>query len=169
MKKLLVLLLALTLVFSVTACQSKSNPSNSDNKGENLEGSLEDILKQIYDKAEISSQFKDYIETGLQTTDITEENCTYHLGKENIDFVEAIASMPIMTSSAYELDLVRIKDGDDIERIKADIKENVDPRKWICVGVEPENIIVDNIGDVIIVIMSDAEGKALHDAFLSLK
>jgi len=35
--------------------------------------------------------------------------------------------------------------------------------------VDPENIIVDNIGNVIIIIMSDYEGKALHEAFLALK
>lgn len=74
-----------------------------------------------------------------------------------------------MTSSAYSLCLLRVKEGADIKAIKKDIKENVDPRKWICVGVDPDNIIVDNIGDVVVLIMSDDAGSALHDAFLQLK
>lgn len=169
MKKILVLLLALTLVFSLTACQSDSANGGNDGKTKNLEGSLEDILKEIYDKAETSSDFKEYIEKGLQTVEITEENCEYHLGKAGIEFAEGIASTPLMLATAYEMDIVRVKEGADIEKIKSEIKENVNPRKWICVGVEDENIIVDNIGDVIIVILSDTEGKALHDSFLSLK
>ena len=60
------------------------------------------------------------------------------------------------------------KEGADIEQIKTAIKENVDPQKWICVGVDPEKIIVDNIGDIIILIMSDDQGEALHNAFLAL-
>lgn len=171
MKKLIVILLSLTLIFSFAACQAK--PANTDkssnNESGNLEGSLEDILDKIYETAELDKQFREYIETGLMLTEINEENCAYHLGKEGIEFEEAIASVPIISPSAYELDLVRVKDGADIEKIKADIKENVDPRKWVCVGIDPENVIVDSIGDVIIVILSDDHGKALHDAFLALK
>ena len=62
-----------------------------------------------------------------------------------------------------------VKEGADIEKIKEDIKANVNPQKWVCVGVDPDKVIVDSIGDVIIIIMSNDEGKALHDAFLALK
>ncbi|MGI6085256.1 MAG: hypothetical protein ACOYIF_07385 [Acetivibrionales bacterium] len=179
MKKLLLLLLTLTLVFSFAACGSKpsgaepsgSEPTETDNdkQSENLEGSLEDILSKIYDTAEVDDNFKAYIKEGLLVNEINAENCAYHLGKEDIEFDEAIASVPQMSTSAYELDLVRVKEGADIEKIKAEIKQNVDPMKWVCVGVDEENVIVDNIGDVIIVIMSNENAKALHDAFLALK
>ncbi|MDI9463419.1 MAG: hypothetical protein QM368_07430 [Bacillota bacterium] len=86
-----------------------------------------------------------------------------------IDFQEAVASEPLIMPSAYELCLVRVKEGADIENIKKQIKDNVDPMKWVCVGVDPENIIVDNIGNVIILIMSDDQGEALHKAFLALQ
>jgi len=74
-----------------------------------------------------------------------------------------------MMPSAYELTLVRIKGDADIEAIKEEIKENVDPRKWVCVGVDPENVIVDNIDNLIIIIMSNDECNALHNAFLALE
>lgn len=177
MKKLLLLLLTMVLLFSFAACQSKpvdkdpngNNQNGETGKNDNLEGSLEDILAKIYETAEVSDQFREYMEAGLQTMEITAEKCAYYLGKEGIEFEEALASVPIMSSSAYELDLVRVKKGADIEQIKKDIKDNVDPMKWICVGVDSKNIIVDNIGDIIILIMSDDEAKALHDAFLALK
>ncbi|NLP13533.1 MAG: hypothetical protein GX383_03405 [Clostridium sp.] len=151
--------------------QNKDDEQNSDQNEQsgNLDGSLEDILAKIYDTAEVSSNFKNFIDSGLQTTEITAESCGYYLGKEDIEFEEAIASEPIMSTSAYSLCLVRVKEGADIEKIKKDIKDNVDPMKWICVGVDPSNIFVDNIGDVIILIMSNNEGKALYDAFLALK
>ena len=117
----------------------------------------------------MSENFKEFINSGLQTTVITQEGSGYFLGKDDIEFEEAIASEPIMSPGAYSLCLVRVKRGADIEKAKIDIKENVDPRKWICVGVDPSNVYVDNIGDVIILIMSDNEGEALHNAFLDLK
>ena len=41
--------------------------------------------------------------------------------------------------------------------------------KWICVGVDPKNVFVENIDDVIMLVMSDDQGQALRDAFLGLK
>ena len=134
----------------------------------NLEGSLEDILADIYENAEVSESFREFIDTGLQTTEITAENVVYFLGKDDIEFEAAIASEAIMSPSAYSLCLVRVAEDADIEQIKLDIKENVDPFKWVCVGVDPDNIIVDNIGNVIILIMSDYEGEALHNSFQAL-
>lgn len=174
MKKVISLLLALIIVFSFAACNTKNtgaDPSgnNEVSQNENLEGDLESILEKIYDTAEVDEYFKEYAKTGLQITEITDENIKYHLGKEGIEYESAIASEPIMSSSAYSLCLVRVKEGADIEKIKTDIKENVDPRKWVCVGVDEENVIVDSIGDVVILIMSNDQGKALHDAFLAMK
>lgn len=170
-KTILFILVVMIGVFSFTACQ-KANPADDKGNGNtsgNLEGSLEDILAKIYDTVETDDFFKGYINEGLQTTAIPEDNIAYFLGKEDIEFEAAIASEPLMMPSAYSLCLVRAKEGADIEKMKTEIKDNADPQKWICVGVNPDNVIVDNIGDVIILIMSDDQGKALHDAFLALK
>jgi hypothetical protein len=40
--------------------------------------------------------------------------------------------------------------------------------RWVCVGVDPANIYVDSVGDVVMLVMSDDAGKALHEAFLAL-
>lgn len=165
MKKLALLLCALLLCFGMAACQT----DNGNGNPVNLEGTLEEILEEIYEKAELSESFREYIENGLYTTEITSENVSYYLGKDGLEFEAAIASEPVMMPSAYSLCLVRVKDGTDIEKIKTDIKDNVDPMKWICVGVDPQNIIVDNIGDVIFLLMSDNETQALYDSFLALK
>ena len=137
-------------------------------KEEKLDGSLEDILKEIYEKGEYSDDFKEYMIPELIVKEINNENVTYFLGTE-VDFEEAIASESTWSTSAYSVCLVRVKEDVDIEQAKKDILDNVNPFKWICVGVDKEKIIVDHIGDVIILIMSNNEGEAIHDAFLSLK
>lgn len=168
MKKIHLIILALVMVISFTACQSKDVDTNPV-ENNNLEGDLKSILDKIYETADVEDSFKDYVKDGLQTTEITAENVKYYLGKDGIEFEEAIASEPLINVHAYSLCLVRVKEGADVEKIKSDIKENADPNKWICVGVDPSNVIVDNVGDVIILIMSDEDGSALHDAFLQLK
>jgi hypothetical protein len=182
MKKFLLVLVALTVVLGIAAC--KAAPSNSDktdgpsptptatqnpNKDSsgNLTDSLEEILKKIYDTANTSKVFKDSAKDGLKTEQIKTERVKYFLGKEGLEFESAIASEFEM-GGAYSLCLVRVKKGADVEQIKKDIKENVDPFKWVCMGVDEKNIYVDNIGDVVCLVMSNDEGKNLHEAFLAL-
>ena len=126
-----------------------------------LKGELKDIIEKIYLISEVKLP-----KTGL--TEVTAENSKYFLGTNNVEFVEALASEPLIGSTPHSLVLLRVKDGADIDKIKAEIKDSVDPRKWICVGVEPEKVIVDNIDNLIILIM-DNESEKLHEAFLSLK
>jgi hypothetical protein len=169
MKKLLLLMIALITVFSLAACKSNDADQTGGNKTGNLEGSLEDIMAKIYETAVVDDNFKEYIKLGLFNDEVTAERTEYYLGKADIEFETALASEPMMQPGAYSLVLVRVKEGADVEKIKTDIKENVDPMKWICVGVKEENIIVDSIGDVIFLVMSDDQAKPLHNAFLALE
>ncbi len=191
MKKLTALLLALVMALSLAACTGGNDPADTSATtlstdtttsapdtttvpdttpapSENLEGSLEDILAKIYETVEVDDETREWLKK-MATTEIPADNTSYFFGIENLEFEEAIASEPMMTSVAYSLCLLRVKDGTDIEQLKADIKANVNPAKWICVSVENENVIVDNIGDVVILIMHNECAEALHNAFLALK
>lgn len=169
MKKLVILLMAVVTAFSLVACKSAEDKQTGGSKTSNLEGSLEDILNKIYDTADVEDTFREYVKTGTVNEEVTAERTQYFLGKSDIEFEEALASEPMMQPGAYSLVLVRVKEGADVEKIKTDIKENVDPMKWVCVGVKEESIIVDSIGDVIFLVMSDEAAKPLHDAFLALE
>lgn len=168
MKKTLLIIMALITVLSLTACKGSVNQKD-DAKSANLEGSLEEIMANIYETADLEDDFKDYVEKGTMNEEVTAERAEYFLGKADIEFEEALASEPMIQPGAYSLVLVRAKDGADIEKIKTDIKENINPNKWICVGVSEENIIVDSIGDIIFLVMSDNGAKPLHEAFLALE
>lgn len=126
--------------------------------------SLEGIMDKIYMGA-----YKEE-KPSVAYTRIDSESVNYFLGLDSMDgILEALGAEPMMSSSAHSVCLVRAAEGADIERLKADIKENVDPRKWICVGVEREDIIVNNIENLIILIMDSANPKAIEESFLSLE
>ncbi len=169
MKKRILLMVAIAAVLSFTACKSTDANETGGRKTNNLEGSLEEIMAKIYETAEVDANFKEYAKSGLYNDEVTAEKAEYYLGKADIEFETALASEPMIQPGAYSLVLVRVKEGADVEKIKTDIKENVNPMKWICVGVQEENIIVDSIGDVVFLVMSDDQAKPLHDAFLALE
>jgi len=120
MRKILVLSIAFILLFSFAGCQSLG--AGSDKSGnDNLEGSLEDILAQIFETAQLDDQFRDYVENGLFQTEITVENSSNYFNTEGIEFEAGLASEPMMQPSAFLLTLIRVKEGADVDKIKADI------------------------------------------------
>lgn len=132
----------------------------------NVEGSLEDIMAQVY--ADIPDEDRPMM---LMNTEINDENIEYYLGTRDIEFEEALASESGVGSIAHSVVLVRTKENADIEAIKEKIEKNINPRKWVCVGVEEDDIIVENKGDLIILIMVDDEAnrEKLEDNFDKLK
>lgn len=138
-KKLLLLVIMCTTILTLTGCGSK-----------NVEGTLEEIMESVY--SGIADDEKPMLENINVSTDM-KDNIPYYIGTEDIEYEEILASEPMMSSIAHSVVLVRMKDGADIETAKQKILDNVDPRKWFCVGVEEEDVIVKNKGNLIILIM----------------
>lgn len=125
--------------------------------------SLEGIMKSIYEGVEFETP-------ATAITTITADNVEYYLGLKTIDGIEeAIASEPMMSSSAHSVCLVRVKDGTDVTKMMNDIKENVNPQKWICVGVDPENVMVTNKGNLILLVMDNTNPQGIIDSFNALE
>lgn len=116
----------------------------------NVEETLEDIMTKVY--ADIPEDERPMM---LGNMEITEENIEGFLGTADIEYTEALASESMVGAIAHSVVLVRT-DG-DVEAVKTAIKENVNPRKWVCVGVEPEDVIIKNKGNLIIVIIVEDE------------
>ena len=142
-KSLLLLLLVGFVTISLTACGEK-----------NVEGSLEEIMTKVY--ADLNDDEKPMM---LGNIEVNEEmdNVESFIGTKEIEYEEILASESMVGSIAHSIVLVRMKDGADIESAKTKIKETVNPRKWICVGVEKEDVIVKNKGNLIILIMVENE------------
>lgn len=148
--------------------EGTEEPDDSPGETSNLDGSLEDIINKIYETADLEEDSREYLQSGTFFGEITSENAEYHLGNADIEFEEALINEPMIQPGAYALVLLRVKEGANIEDIKTSIKDNVNPNKWVCVGVSEDNIIVDSIDDIVFLVMSDDNAQALHEGFLSL-
>lgn len=138
-KQILLVLLLCVAILPLTACGEK-----------NVEGKLDEIIKKIY--ADIPSEEMPNLDN-IDVLTTVPDNIAYYIGTEDIEYEEILASEPMMSSIAYSVVLVRMKDGADIEAAKKAIKENVNPRKWLCVEVPEEDVIVKSKGDLIALIM----------------
>ncbi len=167
-KKIIIGMIIASLAFGAVACtKGDSNDGNKTEQGQEqskkqLTGSLEEIMASVY---------KGLGEVDLPmvaNTPLTDENVAYFAGIEKLDGAEGLASEAMIGSIAHSVVLIRAKEGTDIEALKTNIKEKIDPRKWVCVGVEREEVIVDNIGDTVIMIIDQEMPEKIHESFKAL-
>lgn len=71
----------------------------------------------------------------------------------------AVAYESMMGSQAFSLVLVQVKDAADAQAVAQEMKDNIDMRKWVCVGAD--EIAVVGSGDVIMLIMVDSANLGL--------
>ncbi len=140
-KSILLIVTVLCVSLMITGCGNK-----------NVEGTLEELMTKVYEGVPEDSR-----PMMLQNTEVTDENIEYYLGSSDIEYTEALASESAVGSIAHSVVLLRVKDGADIEKVKSTIKEKVNPRKWICVLVEKDDLIIKNKGDLVILIMVEDE------------
>lgn len=155
-KKILALALCFVAIFMITGC---------GNKNSNIEGSLEDLMTKVYDGIS-----EEELPMALENQELTEENIEYFIGTKDIKWKEAMVSESLIGSIAHSVVLIRMEDdatSQDIEEAKKEIKEKVDPRKWIC--VEAEKVYVESKGNLIILIMSNDLADNLKTNFEKLK
>lgn len=127
-------------------------------------GDLESIINSIYEKAnlELASLATTVVEV------IDSDSVSFFTGLQSNKNVDAVVvSEPMMSSQAYSLVLVKVKDGADIENMKQEMIDNIDTRKWIC--VEAEKVYVTNHSNLICLVMSSEEiAKSVYTEFKNL-
>lgn len=124
----------------------------------NVEGTLEELMPKLY--AGIPEDEMPM----LTTNPVTAENVEYFLGTSDIEYKEALASEPLMSSIAHSVVLVRLNSADQAEAVKEKIKNNINPAKWICVEVQQEDVKVESRGDLVVLIMvNEQSGKILEN------
>lgn len=128
------------------------------NKSQNIEGSLEEIMTKLYEGIS-----EEELPMALTNIEITNENVENYLGTNDIEFESALASESMVGSIAHSVILIRAKENQDIEALKAKIEESINPNKWICVTAE--NVIVKNKGNLILVVMSNELASPIEQNF----
>ena len=127
--------------------------SGSDNKGGfNTPKDINDIINTI------NKDNKDILPE-LETMKINVKNIdevTSYTGLTTNDGIESITvSVPVMTAQAYSVAIVKVKDSADVEKIKQEMLDNIDMRRWICVSAE--QLYITNSGNIIFSVMADKD------------
>ena len=136
--------------------------SGSGNKG-NVETSkdINDIINTI------NKNNKDVLpelETMKVDTKNIDEVTSYTGLKTNDDIESIVVSVPLITAQAYSVAIVKVKDNADVEKIKQEMLDNIDMRRWICVSAE--QLYITNSGNVIFSVMADKDiAKAVYNDF----
>ena len=153
MKKILCLILAIALAFSLAACSNTSGNEDETTAPVELTGTLEEIADQIYaNVTTIEMAMGPAMEIDLNDIDAAAS----YLGVSSTEAIErAVFSEPMIGSIPYSMCLVKAKEGADVEALKTEILEGVNYRKWLCVAAE--KIAVTNCGSTILMVMAQEE------------
>ena len=166
MKKVILLISVIIAATIISACSIKSNTTDESNSAadganNNNANNSSDTVDSIdsIELSEILKKITDGItpeELMLDTVSVDAEAFPsfFFTDAPSEDF-EAYVSMPMIGSIAHQIAVVRIEDSKNIEALATSVRENADPRKWIC--AEAEKTAVLTKGNVILIAMSTAE------------
>lgn len=157
MKKLIALMLALVLAVSMAACGVKSADKTP------LAGTMEENALKVMEIAPVEFM------GGCIPVDLTDADAVkYFTGLDSAAKITDVAVYEsMMGSQAFSLILARVADANDAEAVAKEMTDNIDTRKWICVGADEK--IAAGYGDTVMLIMLDSQlglkAQSYVDAF----
>lgn len=162
MKKLIALILAMVMAVSMAACGDKT-PDKAP-----LEGTMEENVMKVMEIAPV--EFMGGI-IPVDLGDTSEDGkwaISYFTGLQSADSITDVAVYePMMGSQAFSLVMVRTAEGADPKAVAQEMKDNIDPYKWICVGAD--EIMAAGYSDTVLFIMLDSQlgisAQSYVDAF----
>jgi len=195
MKRIFILLFALTLVFSLAACGQKNDPDkesedpsivDSNDIGTNDEQNEQDDNGKGSEEVETPSEVGNedtasndladimaQILDGLENLPFTENRAVESDMFEAFLFIpyaagyEAIANEAMISAIAHSAVLLHVPNGTDIENVAKSIEENANSNKWICVFAEKTTVTIN--GEYILLVMSSEENTdAITENFSNL-
>lgn len=151
----IIVLIAIIAVVAIVLMKKQNTPKSNFGEIENAEA-LSGIIDNIYSSIEI--ELPNSLQT--QVLDVTDsDSVAYVTGLTDTSQVEyVVASEPMMSSQAYSVVLVKVKEGISADEVAKTMCDNIDQRKWICVTAE--KVYTTSSGDVACLIMA-AEDVAL--------
>ena len=169
MKKLIALLLAMIMLFSLAAC-GKPDPAPVDPdvpaSGSDIPTVPAEPEEAPIDSIpvdEITSLFMDmYTGEGLSSCmneSITADLVANLLGAESFscEFESAQALVPMMMTAPFVLMVFRLAEGADTDAFAADLEAAANPQKWICVCADEVETVVS--GRTVLFYMCPADMK----------
>ena len=161
MKKFIAIFMTILMLFSLVGCSSSKVERDPV-----LSEDLTKVLEKVYETAELDDDFRQALQH-YQTVELDDSNIKEYLGDADVKFTEGLCSAPMMSSIPYELILLKLDEGSDVDAVKAALKENANPRKWLC--VEAEEVVVENIDNTVLFLMAnESEATPIKEAFMNL-
>ena len=163
MKKLIALMLVAVMAVSMVACGNKAAADKAP-----LEGTMEENVMKVMEIAPVEFM------GGIMPVDLADTSedgkwaLSYFTGLQSADSITDVAVYePMMGSQAFSLVMVRVAEGADAKAVAQEMTDNIDTRKWICVGADEK--IVAGYGDAVMLIMLDSQlglsAQSYVDAF----
>lgn len=152
-----------------TKPETKPDNTGSNDASVDLSGkTTAEIISMIYEKKPVDL-FLDTVTLDLSDADTVK----FIAGLSSTDGIKEISvSEPMMGSQAYSMVLVRVSDSANAASVAQTMKDNINPRKWIC--VEADDIKAASKGDLALFFMVDSEfadtvtASEIMDAFKSV-
>lgn len=155
-KQILTGILMMIVVFCCACGTGKQETADQ------LEGNLSDLIAGIYEKADLSEDFRSGLDS-FETYELTDEIEVSILGTDGISYTEGAVSIPMVSPNAFQFVLLRVEE-ENVDTVKQQLKDNADLNKWICVSAE--TMLIESRGNVIFFAMGDNDTVyALNSAF----
>ena len=150
MKKssIIILIIAILVIIAGVAIYMITNQNSTNNSSINLKT----MIDTIYKNSNVELPSLETQKIGLSDNNVV-SSYTFLSNNDNVE--ELVVSEPVMSSQAYSLVAIKLKNNANIEQVKQEIYDNVDMNKWICVSAE--KIYITNSGNTIFVVMSFEE------------
>ena len=153
MKKVIALVLAVVMAMALVACGG--NKEAAAQKAP-LTGTMEENTMKVMEIAPV--EFMGGI-IPVDLTDTSEDGkwaVQYFTGLSDASKITDVAVYEsMMGSHAFSLVMVRTAEGVDAKAVAQEMTDNIDTRKWICVGADEK--IVAGYGDTVMLIMLDSQ------------
>ena len=165
MKKIIAMLLVLVMAVSLIAC-GETAPAKTP-----LEGTMSENVNKIMTEAPVEFMGG---EIPVDLTDTSEDGLwalEYYTGlKDASKLTDVAVYEPMMMGQAFSLVLARVAEGQDAKAVAQEMKDNIDPVKWIC--VQADEVMVAGYGDVVMLIMLNSgmelKAQTYVDAFAKI-
>lgn len=159
-KKTILYAVAIALLVLIFGIFIKLN-SNKQVSTINSASDMKKMLKTIYSNAKTDLPSLSTEKVDLSNTDIV----TSYTGLKTTNDIDLlVVSEPSINAQAYLVAVIKVKDNVDVEKVKTEIYDNIDMRRWICVSAE--KLYITNNGNVIFLVMADENwAKPVYDEF----
>ena len=151
MKKFISVILTAALALSLFAACGKTEtpeaPKGNDLSGETCEALVNKIYETKAPEFPLMTMPVDLADT---------EGTAWMTGVSDPALLkEAVVSESMMGSQAYSLVMARVNDAAKAEEVAQMMLDNIDPRKWICVGADDIDAAI--YGDLVMFVMIDSQ------------